>query len=127
MARFPEWSFNNQRYPRRENSFLLRPVIGLDRVRRFHWQRTWRLRTFHSSSDDAKNPTAEQIAEGAIRIWTGSRPVLDQIRRNGVERRRITRFATDGKTEESNLRAPFCRGEISRKIRFDSGQKLPSV
>jgi len=76
--------------------------------------------------DDAKNPTAEQVAEGAILIY-GSRPVLDQIRRNGVERGRITRFATDGKTEESTYERRFVRGENLEKDKIRLDQKLPSV
>src|SRR4030095_16824551 len=50
--------------------------------------------------DDTKTPTAEAVAETTILIY-GSRPVLEQIRRNGVERGRITRIASDGKVEES--------------------------
>ncbi|HZE72239.1 MAG TPA: hypothetical protein VE135_22245 [Pyrinomonadaceae bacterium] len=76
--------------------------------------------------DDPKNPTAEQVAESAILIY-GSRPVLDQIRRNGVERGRITRFASDGKTEESTYERRFVRGENLEKDKIRLDQKLPSV
>lgn len=75
---------------------------------------------------NAKNFTAEQVAESAIFIY-GSRPVLQQIRRNGVERGRITRLASDGKTEEATYERVFVRGESLEKdkIRFD--QKLPTL
>ena len=75
---------------------------------------------------NAKNFTAEQVAESAIFIY-GSRPVLEQIRRNGVERGRITRLASDGKTEEATYERVFVRGESLEKdkIRFD--QKMPTL
>ncbi len=75
---------------------------------------------------NTKNFTAEQVAEAAIFIY-GSRPVLQQIRRNGVERGRITRLASDGKTEEATYERVFVRGESLEKdkIRFD--QKMPTL
>ena len=75
---------------------------------------------------DPKNPTAEEIAESAIFIY-GSRPVLAQIRRNGVERGRITRATPEGKTEELTYERRFVRGEKSDldKIRLD--QKMPQM
>ncbi|HKR59554.1 MAG TPA: hypothetical protein VJS64_07455 [Pyrinomonadaceae bacterium] len=75
---------------------------------------------------NSKNFTAEQIAESAIFIY-GSRPVLQQIRRNGIERGRITRVTNDGKTEESTYERVFVRGDSleTDKIRLD--QKLPTL
>jgi hypothetical protein len=75
---------------------------------------------------NTKNFTAEQVAESAIFIY-GSRPVLQQIRRNGVERGRITRLASDGKTEEATYERVFVRGDSleNDKIRFD--QKMPTL
>ena len=75
---------------------------------------------------DVKNPTAEQVAESAIVIY-GSRPVLEQIRRNGVERGRITRFASDGKTEQSTYERRFVRGENLDKDKVRVDQKLPNI
>jgi hypothetical protein len=77
-------------------------------------------------ADDPKNPTAEQVAESTIFIY-GSRPVLDQIRRNGVERGRITKFAADGKTEESSYERRFVRGENLDKDKIRLDQKMPTV
>ena len=55
-----------------------------------------------------KTFTAEQIAESAIFIY-GSRPVLEQIRRNGVERGRFCRPTCDaGEDRRSHLRAAVC-------------------
>jgi hypothetical protein len=73
-----------------------------------------------------KEPTAEQIAESTIFIY-GSRPVLEQIRRNGVERGRITRITTDGKTEESSYERRFVRGENFDKDKIRIDQKMPTV
>jgi hypothetical protein len=73
-----------------------------------------------------KNPTAEQVAESTIFIY-GSRPVLEQIRRNGVERGRITRLTTDGKTEEASYERRFVRGESSEKDKVRLDQKMPSM
>lgn len=79
-----------------------------------------------TTAEAQKTFTAEQIAESTIFVY-GSRPVLDQIRRNGVERGRITRYTTDGKTEEASYERRFIRGESSEKdkIRFD--HKLPTL
>ena len=75
---------------------------------------------------NTKTYTAEQIAESAIFIY-GSRPVLQQIRRNGVERGRITRLANDGKMEEATYERVFVRGDTldNDKIRLD--QKMPTL
>lgn len=73
-----------------------------------------------------KNFTAEQIVESTIFIY-GSRPVLEQIRRNGVERGRITRTTTDGRTEEATYERRFVRGENSEKDKIRLDQKLPTM
>jgi hypothetical protein len=70
--------------------------------------------------------TAEQVAESVILVY-GSRPGLEQIRRNGVERGKITRFNAEGNAEESNYERRFIRVEnlVKDKIRLD--QKLPTM
>ncbi len=73
-----------------------------------------------------KNFTAEQIAESTIFIY-GSRPVLQQIRRNGVERGRITRSTSDGKTEEATYERRFVRGENLEKDKIRLDQKMPTI
>jgi hypothetical protein len=70
--------------------------------------------------------TAEGLAESTIFIY-GSRPVLAQIRRNGVERGRITRFMAEGKTEESTYERRFVRGENAEKDKIRIDQKLPTM
>lgn len=75
---------------------------------------------------DPKKFTAEQIAESTIFIY-GSRPVLEQIRRNGVERGRITRFTLDGKTEDATYERRFVRGENLEKDKVRLDQKMPSM
>ena len=73
-----------------------------------------------------KTLTAEQVAELTVLVY-GSRPVLAQIRRNGVERGRITRFMTDGKTEEATYERRFITGESADKDRIRLDQKLPTM
>ena len=75
---------------------------------------------------DKDNPTAEQVAETVI-LFYGSRPMLAQIRRSGVERGRITRTGQDGRPEEISYERTFKRGETYEKdkVRFD--QKLASL
>ncbi len=58
----------------------------------------------------------------------GTRPALEQIRRNGIERGKITRFSAEGNAEEAELRAALCPGRKAStkdKIRLD--QKLPTM
>jgi hypothetical protein len=75
---------------------------------------------------DKNNLTAEQVAEVTILSY-GSRPVLAQIRRNGVERGRLTRFMPDGKIEESSYERRFIRGENAEKDKVRLDQKTPSL
>jgi len=72
------------------------------------------------------NITAEQVAEVTILSY-GSRGVLAQIRRNGVERGRLTRFMPDGKSEESSYERRFIRGESADKDKIRLDQKTPSL
>lgn len=73
-----------------------------------------------------KTPTAEQVAEAVIFAF-GSRGVLEQIRRNGIERGHITRTTAEGKAEEATYERRFIRGpDVSKdKVRFD--QKMPNM
>jgi len=74
-------------------------------------------------------PTAEQVAETVILIYGGGggRPVLDQIRRNGVERGKLTRTASDGRIEESTYEQRFVRGPSAGKDKIRMDQKLPTM
>lgn len=77
---------------------------------------------------NSKNFTAEQVAETSILIY-GSRPLLAQIRRNGVERGRVCRptCETPGKTEEATYERRFVRGEKSDKDKVRVDQKMPTL
>jgi hypothetical protein len=75
---------------------------------------------------NSKDFTAEQVAESVIFVY-GSRPVLEQIRRNGVERGRVTRATTDGKTEDATYERRFVRGENLEKDKIRLDQKMPSM
>lgn len=72
--------------------------------------------------------TAEQIAESAIFIY-GTRPLLEQIRRNGMERGRLCKPTCDvpGRTEEATYERRFVRGANSEKDRVRVDQKTPSI
>ena len=70
--------------------------------------------------------TAEQIVESVILIY-GTRPGLEQIRRNGVERGRITRVTTEGQPEESEYERRFVRGESLDKDKIRLDQKMPTM
>jgi hypothetical protein len=77
------------------------------------------------AADDTKY-TVEQIVESVILVY-GSRPVLEHIRRNGLERGKITRFTTEGNSEESNYERRFVRGENLDKDKVRLDQKLPTM
>ena len=70
--------------------------------------------------------TAEQVVESVILVY-GSRPALDHIRRNGVERGKITRINTDGNSEEADYERRFIRGENLDKDKIRLDQKLPTL
>ena len=78
---------------------------------------------------EAKMPTAEQVAETVILIYGGGggRQVLGQIRRNGVERGKVTRTATDGRIEEISYEQRFVRGETAGKDKIRVDQKMPTM
>jgi hypothetical protein len=75
-----------------------------------------------------KNFTAEQIAESVVYVY-GSRPLLEQIRRNGVERGRVCKPTCDitGKTEEASYERRFVRGENFEKDKVRIDQKMPTI
>jgi len=70
--------------------------------------------------------TAEQIVESVIFLY-GTRPGLEQIRRYGVERGKITRYPTDGNPDEANYERRFVRGENLDKDKIRLDQKLPTM
>lgn len=70
--------------------------------------------------------TAEQVVESVILVY-GTRPALEHIRRNGVERGKISRTDTEGKTEESEYERRFVRGENLDKDKIRLDQKLPTM
>jgi len=70
--------------------------------------------------------TAEQIVESVILVY-GSRPALEHIRRNGIERGRITRVNAQGNPEEVNYERRFVRGENLGKDKIRLDQKLPTM
>ncbi len=78
------------------------------------------------AADQPKTFTAEQLAESTIFVY-GSRNVLSQIRRNGIERGRIVRYGTDGRNEEASYERRFVRGESLEKDKIRLDQKAPTL
>jgi hypothetical protein len=75
---------------------------------------------------DQKGFTAEQIVESVILVY-GSRPGLEQIRKQGVERGRVTRNTPEGSTEESNYERRFVRGENLDKDKIRLDQRMTTM
>lgn len=74
-----------------------------------------------------KDFTAEEVVESAI-FFNGGRPLLNQIRRNGVERGRICRPNCDiGKIEEAAYERRFVRGDSMEKDKIRLDQKMPTL
>ena len=80
----------------------------------------------HPIAAQQKAPTAEQIAESVVFVY-GSRAVLEQIRRNGIERGRITRTTPEGRTEEVTYERRFIRGADFAKDKIRMDQKMPTM
>ena len=70
--------------------------------------------------------TVEQVVESTILIY-GTRPLLEQIRRFGVERGKITRFPAQGNPEEADYERRFVRGDSLEKDKVRLDQKLPTM
>lgn len=69
--------------------------------------------------------TAEQVSELVIYVH-GSRPVLQQIRRTGIERGRITR-TSGGRLEEVAYNLRFVKGESADKDKMRLDQQMPTL
>lgn len=78
------------------------------------------------NSNQETKYTAEQIVESVILVY-GTRPALEHIRRNGIERGKITRTDTEGKAEETDYERRFVRGENLDKDKIRLDQKLPTM
>lgn len=80
-------------------------------------------------ADDPKALTAEQITEGVIALAGNGlgRISLNQIRRNGVERGRLTRILNDGRSEEARYELRFVRGDKSEKDKVRLDNKTPQA
>jgi hypothetical protein len=76
--------------------------------------------------DSKEKFTAEQIVESVIFLY-GTRPGLEQIRRNGVERGKITRYPAEGNPDEADYERRFVRGENLDKDKIRLDQKLPTM
>ena len=79
----------------------------------------------NKSNSDVKF-TAEQIVESVILMY-GTRPALDHIRRNGIERGKITRYNAEGNAEEANYERRFIRGADLKKDKIRLDQKMSTM
>lgn len=79
-----------------------------------------------SNSNKDTKFTAEQVVESVILIY-GTRPALEHIRRNGIERGKITRYNEQGNAEEAEYERRFVRGENLDKDKIRLDQKLPTM
>jgi hypothetical protein len=70
--------------------------------------------------------TADQVAETVVFVY-GSRAGLQQIRRTGVERGKITRTGQDGSPEEVSYERTFKRGETFEKDKIRLDQRLSAI
>ncbi len=78
-------------------------------------------------NDKTQIVSAEQVVEGAIFSY-GSRPLLAQVRRNGVERGRICKpSCEEGKVEEATYERRFVRGENMEQDKIRLDQKMPTL
>ena len=73
-----------------------------------------------------KGYTAEQIVESVIIVY-GTRPGLEQIRKQGVERGRLTRSTPEGTNEELNYERRFVRGENLDKDKIRLDQRMSTM
>lgn len=73
-----------------------------------------------------KAVTAEGIAETVVLVY-GSRAGLQQIRRTGVERGRITRTGSDGSPQEINYERAFKRGDTFDKDKIRLDQRMSAI
>src|SRR5712691_7049600 len=78
------------------------------------------------SAQTPKALTPEQIAEVVI-LAAGGRPVLTQIRRNGIERGRSSRMGQNGRAEESRYEMRFVRGDKPEKDKVRIDNKTPQA
>lgn len=80
-------------------------------------------------ADEPKAATAEQVVETVIVFAGGGmgRVVLNQIRRNGLERGRLTRTGQDGRAEETRYELRFVRGEKAEKDKVRLDSKTPQA
>ena len=79
----------------------------------------------NKSNSDVKF-TGEQIVESVILMY-GTRPALDHIRRNGIERGKITRYNPDGNAEQADYERRFVRGANLNKDKVRLDQKLSTM
>jgi hypothetical protein len=126
MARLSLSAANQNLQARRRASQVFRRLITLALILTVLTGVWLAPRPAQAADDKKNNYTAEQVAETVI-LFYGGREGLKQIRRNGLERGRVTRVNAEGRPEESTYERRFIRGESSEKDKVRLDQKLPTT
>jgi hypothetical protein len=109
----------------------LRPLARLARTVSLAGAFSLTLGAFYPSlqAQQPKTLTAEQIAETVIAVAGNGfgRAVLNQIRRNGLERGKLTRVLEDGRSEEARYELRFVHGDKPEKDKVRLDQKTPQA
>ena len=82
--------------------------------------------TASTRADQPKVLTAEQIVETVIAV-SGGRVGLSQIRRNGLERGRMSRMTEDGRPEEARYELRFVHADKIEKDKVRIDCKTPQA
>jgi len=82
--------------------------------------------TASTRADQPKVLTAEQIVETVIAV-SGGRVGLSQIRRNGLERGRMSRMTEDGRPEEARYELRFVHADKIEKDKVRIDRKTPQA
>ena len=148
MPWFPQIAVQNRRRVPEENRTLLRPIslfvslcmLVICAVHPLAAQTTPAKEKTAAAKPTPQNPapakpgpnstpTGEQVAESVIYVYSnaGGRALLEQIRRNGIERGRISRITGDGRTEEATYERRFVRGADTSKDKIRIDQKMPTM
>ena len=82
-----------------------------------------------TSAKDAKNLTAETIAESTIFIYGagGGRSILNQIRKTAIERGKISVTTPEGKTDQATYHRWTQRAETLNKEKIRLDQEFPNA
>lgn len=87
------------------------------------------VRSAAAAKEAIKNPTAEQLAETSIFLYGmgGGRATLNQIRKTGIERGKVSVANAEGKMEQANYQRFTTRGDTLGKDKIRLDQEFPTA